>query len=124
MGNLTKNISRFELKCKCGSCRHQAVDFETIKILQETCDHFAEVLGQDKVVLEIHSAARCPTHNASVGGKPESRHLYGDAIDFSIKHIAPSQVYKYLDAKYPDSFGLGSYSTFTHFDTRPWKARW
>jgi uncharacterized protein YcbK (DUF882 family) len=123
MGNLTANISRAELKCKCGKCSRDAMDFELVNIVQDVCDHFSEQLGR-KVTLAINSANRCETYNASVGGKPDSRHLYSDAMDISIKGVAPSDVYKYINTKYPDRLGLGSYSTFTHVDTRSYKARW
>lgn len=124
MGDLTTNISRHELKCKCGKCQYQSVDFETISIVQEACDHFAKMLDIDKVILTITSAHRCPAHNAAVGGGMKSQHMYASAMDIDIDGIPPEQLFRYLDNKYPDRLGLGLYRTFVHIDTRRGKARW
>ncbi|WP_027252051.1 D-Ala-D-Ala carboxypeptidase family metallohydrolase [Photobacterium halotolerans] len=124
MGDLTKNISRHELACKCGACDHQTADFETVMIVQDACDHFAEKLEVGKVVLNIHSAHRCYRHNDAVGGAKKSQHRLGSALDISIRNVLPKDVYAYLDAKYPDRLGLGLYDTFVHVDTRKGKARW
>lgn len=42
MGDLTNNISRHELLCKCGNCKVTILDdAPIIQIAQETCDYFA-----------------------------------------------------------------------------------
>jgi hypothetical protein len=33
-------------------------------------------------------------------------------------------IYAYLCAKYPNKYGIGSYKSFTHVDTRAIRARW
>lgn len=126
MGDLTKNISRHELMCKCGKCDFQTGDFETIMIVQECCDHFAEKLGVDKVSVSINSAHRCFEHNRSdaVGSSDGSQHPRGNAIDFKIRGVSAKEQYEYLAAKYPDKYGIGCYSNFTHVDSRRYKARW
>ncbi len=124
MGDLTKNISRHELKCKCGECDCQSMDYETIIIVQDCCDHFAEKLGLSKVSVSISSAHRCKLHNTFVGGKDGSKHLDAMALDFKIKGVSAKDQYLYLTNKYPDRYGIGMYSSFTHVDSRPQKARW
>ena len=133
MGDLTKNISKHELLCKCGNpdCSFTVLDYEdVIDVVQECCNHFAVEYGVDKVTLIITSAARCNTHNKSpeVGSNDNSRHTRGDAIDFKIKvkglQLEPRVVYDYLDAKYTGRYGVGLYKTFTHVDTRSVVARW
>jgi len=57
MGDLSKNISRSEIECKCG-CGTDTIDAETIKAVQDTCDHFAKVLDVKKVHLVITSEIR------------------------------------------------------------------
>jgi uncharacterized protein YcbK (DUF882 family) len=93
-------------------------------IIQECCDHFAVLLGVEKVVLNINSAARCYTHNTNIGSNDNSQHPRCCAMDFSINGIELKDIYKYLDKKYPNQFGIGLYLTFVHFDTRKDKARW
>lgn len=130
MGDLTKNISRYEIACHCG-CGFDSLDFETITVVQEICDHFAETLGLDRVILHIHSAARCfsynriPVKDGGPGSNDQSQHPLARAIDFHIKDVSPDVVYSYLCQKYPDRYGIGSYESFTHLDTRSGgSARW
>lgn len=116
MGDLTKNFSRSEFACKC-KCGYDTIDYELVVILQEVADHF------DKPV-KITSGCRCFNHNKMVGGKPESQHLLARAADIQVIDIDPSEVRAFLNSKYPNRLGIGSYETFTHVDTRKGKARW
>jgi len=122
MGDLSKNISRSEIECKCG-CGTDTIDAETIKAVQDTCDHFAKVLDVKKVHLVITSGIRCKEHNSKVGGSNRSQHVQGRAIDFVIVGVEPSDVYRYLDKKYTGRYGVGSYETFTHLDSKTGNAR-
>lgn len=126
MGNLSKNISRHEVACLCG-CGLDTVDVETVAVVQDVCDHFAEELGVDRVVLGINSAARCFEYNRSdrIGSNDASQHPRCRALDIRLKGVEPYRVYDYLDDKYPDQYGIGRYRTFTHIDTRSGgRARW
>ena len=132
MGDISKNISKHELKCKCGddNCNVHVLSNEpVIHIVQGTCDHFARENNVDKVTLVITSAGRCYVYNRLIGSNDNSQHPRACAIDFKIflpcgKPVDPKDVYAYLDKKYPASLGLGSYVTFTHADSRPHKSRW
>lgn len=131
MGNLTKNISRKELRCNCGQCNVRIQDHEpVIQVVQDACDYFAQIHGVDKVVLNINSAARCYQYNRSddVGSNDESQHPRCCAMDIQLfvydTQIAPQLIYAYLCAKYPNKYGIGSYKSFTHVDTRANRARW
>lgn len=124
MGDLTKNISRSELACKCG-CGSDSMDFETVNIVQESCDHFAKVLGVDKVILRLNSGNRCFKYNRSIGSNDRSQHPQGRAIDYTIDGVEPLELYNYLNGKYPGQYGMGKYGFFTHIDTRTGRsARW
>ena len=129
MTQLTKNIWRHELACHC-ECGFDSMDFETINVVQETCDHFALVQGKDKVILNINSAARCleynrkPISEGGPGSNDQSQHPKARAIDFTISGIGSNDVYTYLDERYPDLYGIGRYNSFTHLDTRTGRARW
>lgn len=134
MGNLTKNISDFELRCKCGICNVRIQDHEPIiQVVQDACDHFAKLSGKP-VILKITSAARCygynrqPAHLGGAGSNDESQHPRCSAMDIKLfvngNFIKPDYVAEYFDEKYPDTYGIGNYKTFTHIDTRAIKARW
>jgi len=114
MGDLTRNISRWEIACKCG-CGLDTIDYKVLQAVQAIRDHFG-------ARVDISSGARCEIHNMSEGGSPESQHLKCKAIDFTVVGVDPARVFKYLD--YFWKGGLGKYSTFTHIDSRSVKARW
>lgn len=59
--------------------------------------------------------------NKKVGGKPKSRHLLGDAVDFVVSGLTPQEVQKILDPTWNGGLGYGK--TFTHVDGRATKAR-
>ena len=118
MGDISKDFDRKDFGCKCDyeDCVDIAVDAELLKVLQDVRDHF-------NAPLNINCSYRCEKHNADVGGATKSQHLLGTAADIWVKGIHPHKVYAYLDEKYPDKYGLGKYSTFTHIDVRSWMAR-
>lgn len=120
---LSNNFSRKEFKCKCGQCDYDTVDSKLVEVLQDVREKYA-------ASVTITSGNRCPEYNKEVGGKPKtdvsmgSQHMYGRAADIVVKGIAPYEIAQYLNWKYPEDFGIGDYSTFTHIDTRGSKARW
>lgn len=115
--NISANFKRSEFKCNCGVCDFDTVDVELINVLQDIRDHFNNSV-------KVTSGNRCFNYNKSVGGADNSYHVRGRAVDIQVSNVQPQEVYNYLDNKYPNKFGLGSYSTFTHIDTRSGKGRW
>lgn len=117
---VSRSFKRREFACKdgCGlGLGDGEINSELIEVIQDVRDHFGEPIV-------ISSGLRCQKHNARVGGAPKSQHLLGTAADLRIAKVAPAKVYEYLNAKYPDKYGVGRYDTFTHIDVRPTKARW
>jgi len=133
MGDLSKNFSRSEFKCKCGECYFDYVDAELVKVLQDLHD-FYELTCSSKIRIKINSGCRCQNHNISIGGSTYSQHVHGKAADIVVEFLSnitkqwgkikSSSVYEVLNDKYPDKYGIGKYDTFTHIDVRPKKARW
>ena len=122
MGDLTKNLSRWEVKCRCKKCKLDTIDFKTVQIVQETVNYFSTLTGL-KLILVVTSGCRCETHNRNEGGWSTSQHLRSRALDFFIKGIDPNSVYHYLNTRFPNKYGIGNYSSFTHFDTKSGRAR-
>lgn len=112
----SKWFKRVEFECKCG-CGMMAVDAELLKVLEDVREYFNKPVS-------ITSGNRCETHNKNVGGAANSQHTKGIAVDIRVKDVDASDVYKYLDEKYPNSYGIGNANMFTHIDTRPAKTRW
>ncbi|MBC5790597.1 D-Ala-D-Ala carboxypeptidase family metallohydrolase [Providencia sp. JUb39] len=111
-----KYFKKQEFACRCG-CGQSDVADELLTVLVDVREHFG------KPVI-INSANRCPTHNKNVGGAKNSMHLKGIAADIRVSGVSPVEVHKYLTEKYPHSYGIGKYNTFTHIDVRDYKARW
>lgn len=113
---LSEHFNSNEFACKDG-CGANQVETKLIEILEEVRLHF----GKPVIIM---SGRRCEIHNKRVGGAAKSQHLYGTAADIKVKDVAPKTVADYLESKYPDSYGVGRYKTFTHIDVRGYKARW
>lgn len=142
MGDLTKNISRHEVECKCngsfGVCHAKGIDIETALIVQDACDHFAEKRGLERSIVLINSASRCPGYNdapvseGGAGGSDNSYHKTAMAIDHRIQGVSIKDLYDYYNKKYPNRLGLGYYPPneekgtrgFVHLDSRSRRARW
>ena len=114
---LSKYFSREEFKCKCGECNQDTVDAELLKIL----DRIREWAGESVI---ITSGNRCPNHNFNIGGSRNSQHMRSRAADIRVKGKTPKEVQDKFEEWYPDKYGMGRYSKFTHVDSRTGKARW
>lgn len=78
--------------------------------------------------LTISSGYRSAAHNAAVGGKPKSQHLYGNAADIKIKGMRPAAVARLIkqlmEAGKIEAGGLKAYKTFVHYDRRGEYVTW
>lgn len=113
---VSKYFKRSEFACKCG-CGFDAVDIELLGVLDNVREYFG-------LPLTISGPNRCENHNKAEGGSPNSQHIKGKAADIQVKGIEANQVADYLEKKYPDKYGIGRYTEWTHIDIRPNKARW
>ena len=67
-----------EFKCKCGRCEKGYGDMNNDLLLMLTVARVAA-----GIPFIINSAVRCKTHNENEGGRTNSSHLPGKAIDIS-----------------------------------------
>lgn len=111
------NSSEFECKCKQPRCNSSFIATELLDVLRDVRRYFG-------APVKITSGYRCITHNESVGGAVRSQHPMGTAADIQVAGIEPIKVQDYLEDQYPDTYGIGRYTTFTHIDVRENKARW
>lgn len=119
-----KYFKENEFKCKCGKCKFIEPPDELVKVLVEIREHY-----NSPVI--IKSGYRCATHNRNVGGATSSRHVSGDAVDFTVKGIKTIDVYNYVIEVFGDRpYGIAKkiiadpFRGFVHLDTRGYKARW
>ena len=113
---MNRYFKRSEFACSCG-CNFSTVDVELLEVLTDLRKYFGRPIT-------INSACRCESHNKAVGGAEGSKHRLGIAADVVVKGIHPNDVFDHLADKYPDKYGLGCYTTFTHVDVRSNEARW
>lgn len=89
------------------------------------CKYLDEVrtfLGSHPI--KITSGYRDPVSNRAVGGARDSRHMYGDAVDFWVKGMDVVDVFYKLKSYHPRG-GLAVGRGFVHLDLRPGApARW
>lgn len=124
MGNRSRNFSDHEFRCKCRlraphlpECSQVLPPDALIDVLQDVRDHFGEPV-------QIHSGHRCKNYNKFVGGAKKSQHVKATAADITVKGHSPNEVQEYLLGRYPTTYGIGRYNTFTHVDVRGYMARW
>lgn len=116
MSYVSKHFKRREFACHCG-CDFDTIDTATLALLEEIRQYF------DTPVI-VTSGARCPQHNADVGGVPNSQHVLGRAADIQVRGVSPSRVADWVETHHP-SASVGRYNSFTHVDTRTnGPARW
>lgn len=141
MSNLTANISRHEMLCKCGKCTFDVADYELLIVAQDAADFFKHRYRADKVMMIITSGNRCKEHNEIVQLEfdpdyipfsSNSYHIHGKAMDFKLKifvngqweFIRAYELAQYLDSKYPHKYGVITYwAGRVHLDIRTTKYR-
>jgi uncharacterized protein YcbK (DUF882 family) len=118
-GYLSEHFREAEFDCNhCGKYGEN-IAHELIEVLEDVRHRFGPVV--------VNSGVRCKQHNSNVGGASNSRHLTNnaDAADIVCPDASVKQVREYLLQKYHDKYGIGTYSSFVHIDTRPGgPARW
>jgi len=99
------NFKPTEFECSC--CQALDINSDLVDLLQEA----RNILGP----LQITSAYRCPSHNASVSSTGENGpHTTGSAVDL---HVSNSQHRKQLIDYFTNKVtGLGIAKTFIHID--------
>jgi len=107
MGDLTENFSRREFACKCG-CGKDNISRLLVDKLQLMRTHIRRPIS-------IASGVRCAAHNKTSGGKPNSAHLTGDAVDIVVS--GGSERKEIVDAaRYYGLNRVGVARSFVHVD--------
>lgn len=112
-----KHFKNIEFMCKCG-CRRIKLDNSLKLYLEIVRYHFRKSIY-------INSGYRCPAWNKKVGGASKSQHMLGKAADIRVHGVSAAKVSKFCSNLMIKHGGVSlSYPTFTHIDTRNYKARW
>lgn len=103
------NFSENELACHCcGGFPGDGIDNNLLALLEDLRAQFGP--------LSLNCCYRCPSHNAEVGGVPDSQHVLGTAADVDCSDI---DVDTFADAAVQlGADGVGRYPNFVHVDVR------
>ena len=121
MGDLRKNFSKSEFKCKCGCGVYKEMDPSLLDGLQLLSDN-------TKRKITINSGYRCKKHPIEAKKKTPGEHEKARAADIVIEGLTPKQMLiEVLKIPQFASGGIGIYvpnKNIIHVDTRGQKARW
>ena len=112
-----------EFKCKCSTNNGESCGMDISLELKALIDNARDIAG---VPFVINSGARCETYNAKVGGRPNSAHLEGMAVDIK---CTDSRSRSIIERAFCE-LGVtrkGVYKSFLHFDVskaRPQNVTW
>ena len=110
-------LREFHCQCRTDACKTTYISEELIEGLQAVRDLIGPIL--------VLSGFRCRTHNESVGGKADSKHLLGIAADITGKGISSNELKKSAQRVLVFSQGgIGVYHWGVHCDVRGTPARW
>ena len=108
--------------------RNYNVPTDVLRNLIELAKNLQVLRDEVKKPIKITSGYRPAELNAKVGGASKSRHITGEAADLKIEGYTPKQVAaiieKLIAAGKMKQGGLGTYSTWVHYDVRGTAARW
>lgn len=110
--------SDFDCKCNFPSCTTTNIEPRLVDALDDLFD----IAGEFK----INSGYRCKKHNRIVGGKDDSQHLIGKAVDIeSLRSFSGPEMARF--ANEVEAFskgGMGVAEHWIHIDVRLGRARW
>lgn len=110
---MSEFFTEAETHCKCGRLECDAPPMDMTTMLK--ADAIRRDFGRP---LTVNSGSRCAFRNAEDGGKPDSMHLLGKAIDFHADDTFDLRRLVELACKHGLTFGLIS-DRAIHVDTRP-----
>lgn len=116
---MSKYFTDDELKCKCCG---QLPAAGMVQSLLNLIDAIREKIGKP---IKLSCAFRCPSHNAEVGGVPDSQHVQGCAADIPIPDgMTVEELATIAEECGADGIGRYENDQFVHVDTRGSAARW
>lgn len=108
-----KYFSRNEFQCHCGGKYCNGFPYEPSEKLVRLADTIRKELG---VPMTVSSGVRCETHNAAVGGVPNSYHRFGRAMDFAAKGKTAAQVLEVVKRHPEVHYTYAINSNYVHMD--------
>lgn len=112
---LIKEFKEHEFACKCGEC---GMGYEQMQ--QTTLYKLFTARKRSSVKFVIRSAVRCPKWNMLKGGKNNSAHLRGYAVDIAFNNMEDCFIIlkSLIDANF-ERIGINFKLGFIHVDDDP-----
>ena len=121
---LTKNFSLSEFRCRDGT----DVPDELMQNVQYLAENLQVLRDHIEKPIRVISGYRSPKYNRKIGGARKSQHMVAKAADIQVTGMHPDDVRQEILTLIKEgkmaTGGVGRYTTFTHYDTRGWNARW
>ncbi len=116
MGATSQHFTDAELACK--HCGKNLCTSELVLALEA----LRTVINKP---IKINDAYRCPTHNAEVGGAPNSEHLQGTAADVRVDGMSAAALEAAVELV-PSIRGIGraDHQDYVHIDVRLIPHKW
>ena len=109
-GGTILNFNPSEFKCKCGKCGLGIEDMD-----EEFLHDLDWARDEACTPFKINSSIRCADHNKKVGGKANSSHLRGLAVDLAC--TSDAQRWKMVRGLMKEGFNrIGIAETYIHVD--------
>lgn len=99
------------IACSCGKCGGFPVEpsMKLMYLADDVREHFHRAMIPTSTV-------RCVSHNAEVGGVPNSRHTQGKAMDFYIPGISAQAIMDYLHSRKDCRYAYNINGPYVHMD--------
>ncbi len=122
---LSANFVLAEFHCKDGT----HVPAQAMKGLRRLVRNQLQPMRDKFGSCNVNSAYRTKSHNARVGGEPNSQHRYelgpeSVAADVRFAQGSPREWAAEAERLFGNSGGIGTYRTFVHVDNRGKRGRW
>lgn len=108
-------FKRWEFSCHCGGKYCNGFPAEPVQKLVKVADRVREHFGAPATV---SSGIRCEKHNAKVGGRANSRHKLGKAMDFCIRGRSAAEVLAYVQKQPEIRYAYAIDSAYVHMDVQ------
>lgn len=109
---MAKYFNESEMVCRCcGELPENGIS----EVLLEKLDELRERVGE---AVHVTCMYRCPSHNAEVGGVPNSQHVDGTAADIYCDGLTVDELADIAEAVGFDGIGRYYGDEFVHVDCR------
>ena len=109
---VTKSFRYSEFCCPCGCGKDRPLDPKLIYLLQSLRNKIDR-----PIYISIGGGIRCKAYNRKIGGYPTSAHLFGRAVDISVKNMGIIDLAIAAKSIGFSRIGLYPYNFFIHIDT-------